>query len=103
MAGPALDGADHITVSLDTDAGSTVGAFGLPGASVFTSVTVTVIVWVAVLTRSPSPLVAVTSTTYVLFVPWSLASSKFGTVLKVRAPSVAPISNSASSAPPVIA
>ena len=63
MAGPALVGADQFTVSLDTDAVVTVGAFGLPGASPATSVTVTVIVWVAVFTRSPMPLVAVTSTT----------------------------------------
>ena len=63
MAGPALSGADQFTVRLDTDAGATVGAAGLPGASPLTSVTVTVIVCVAVFSRSPVPLVAVTSTT----------------------------------------
>ena len=63
MAGPALAGADQFTVRLDTDAVVTVGAPGLPGASPLTSVTVTVIVCSAVFTRSPMPLVAVTSTT----------------------------------------
>ena len=63
IAGPAFDGADQFTVSLDTDAGATVGAAGLPGASVFTSVTVTVIVCVAVFSRSPVPLVTSTVTT----------------------------------------
>ena len=74
IAGPALVGADQFTERLDTDAAATVGAAGLPGASVFTSVTVTVIVCVAVLTRSPAPLVAVTSTTYWLL-PAALAGS----------------------------
>ncbi len=63
IAGPPLAGADQFTVRLDTDAGATVGASGLPGASPPTSVTVTVIVCVAVFTRSPVPLVACTSTT----------------------------------------
>ena len=63
IAGPAFDGADQFTVSLDTDAAVTVGAAGLPGASVLTSVTVTVIVCVAVFSRSPVPLVASTVTT----------------------------------------
>ena len=63
IAGPALDGADQFTVRLVADAADTAGAAGLPGASVFTSVTVTVIVCVAVFTRPAAPLVAVTCTT----------------------------------------
>ena len=58
-----MSGADQFTVRLDTESGDTAGAAGLPGASPLTSVTVTVIVCVAVFSRVPVPLVAVTSTT----------------------------------------
>ena len=58
-----MSGADQFTVRLDTESGATVGAAGLPGASPLTSVTVTVIVWVAVFSRVPVPLVASTVTT----------------------------------------
>ena len=68
----------------------------------FTSVTVTVIVCVAVFSRSTAPLVAVTTTTYWLLVFWSLASSKFGAASNVSSPDVAPIEKNARSAPPVI-
>ena len=106
MAGPALAGFVHVTVRLVTDAAATVGAAGLPGASPATSVTVTVIVCVAVFSRVSVPLVAV-DLDHVGRCPCPLES--FGVlvvrriVLNVRAPSVIPISNSASSAPPVIA
>ena len=63
MGGPALDGADQFTLRLVADPADTVGAPGLPGASVSTSVTVTVIVWSAVMIRVPVPLVACTVTT----------------------------------------
>ena len=63
IAGPAFDGADQFTVRLVADATDTIGASGLPGASPPTSVTVTVIVWVAVFSRVPVPLVACTVTT----------------------------------------
>ena len=63
MAGPALSGADQLTLRLDADAGDTDGASGAAGRSPSTSVTATVIVWVAVFTRAPVPLVACTSTT----------------------------------------
>ena len=87
------------------------GAFGLPGASPPASVTVTVIVCVAVFSRSTAPLVAVTTTTYWLLpaalagstLTMSLASSKFGAASNVSAPEVAPIEKNAWSAPPVIA
>ena len=111
MAGPAFDGADQLTLRLVADAADTFGASGLPGASVFTSVTVTVIVCVAVFSRSPAPLVAVTTTTYWLLpaalagstLSMSLASSKFGAASNVSAPDVAPIEKNIWSAPPVIA
>ena len=63
MAGPALAGADQFTVRLVTEAADTFGAAGVPGFSVSSSVTVTVIVCVAVFTRVSVPLVACTSTT----------------------------------------
>ena len=63
IAGPALDGADQFTLRLVTDAADTLGLAGLPGASPLTSVTVTVMTSVAVFTRVPAPLVAVTVTT----------------------------------------
>ena len=63
IAGPALSGFVHVTVRLVTDAGATVGAAGAAGFSPPTSVTVTVIVCVAVFSRVPVPLVACTSTT----------------------------------------
>ena len=66
------------------------------------SVTVTVIVWVAVITRVPVPLVARTVTSWTLSVPESCGSSKSGADLNVSSPVVAPISNRAWSAPPVI-
>ena len=101
MAGPALAGAVQLTLRLVADAADTAGAAGWPGASPPTSVTVTVIVCVAVFTRSSAPLVAVTTTTYWLLpaalagstLSMSLASSKLGAALKVRAPTVAPIEN----------
>ena len=61
ISGPALSGAVQLTFRLDTDSADTDGASGAPGAD--TSVTVTVIVCVAVLTRAPVPLVAWTVTT----------------------------------------
>ena len=63
IAGPAFDGADQFTVRLVTDAADTIGASGLSGASPLTSVTVTVIVCVAVFSRVSVPLVASTVTT----------------------------------------
>ena len=63
IAGPAFAGAVHAAVRLVTEADDTVGATGTPGASPPASVTVTVIVWSAVFTRSPAPLVARTTTT----------------------------------------
>ena len=65
-------------------------------------VTVTVIVWSAVIARVPAPLVARTVTSWMLSVPESCGSSKFGADLNVSSPEVAPISNRAWSAPPVI-
>ena len=61
-AGPALAGAVHVTLRLDSDAADTVGADGAEGASPPTSVTVTVIACVAVFSRVPVPLVACTVT-----------------------------------------
>ena len=58
-----FEGAAQDTVTLVTEADDTVGAAGTPGASPSTSVTVTVIVWSAVITRAPAPLVARTTTT----------------------------------------
>ena len=63
IAGPSFEGAAQVTVTLVTEADDTVGASGTPGASPSTFVTVTVIGWSAVFTRSPVPLVARTSTT----------------------------------------
>ena len=63
ISGPALSGADQLTFKLVTDAGDTDGASGAPGASVSSSITVTVIVWSAVITRASLPLVARTTTT----------------------------------------
>ena len=63
IGGPAFVGAVHVAVTLVTEADDTVGATGTPGASPPTSVTVTVIVWSAVFTRAPVPLIARTTTT----------------------------------------
>ena len=63
IAGPSFEGAAQVTVTLVTEADVTVGLAGTPGASVSTSVTVTVIGWSAVFTRAPVPLVARTTTT----------------------------------------
>ena len=63
MAGPAFAGGAQDTVTLVTPAADTEGAAGTPGASPSASVTVTVIVWSAVVTRAPAPLVARTTTT----------------------------------------
>ena len=62
IGGPSLSGAAQVTRRLDTEAADTFGAPGAPGASVLSSVTVTVMVWVAVFSRSPSPLLACTVT-----------------------------------------
>ena len=62
ISGPALSGAAQLTFRLVTDSADTDGASGADGASVSSSVTVTVIVWVAVCSRSPVPLVACTVT-----------------------------------------
>ena len=62
ISGPALSGADQLTFRLVTDAGDTDGASGAAGASVSSSLTVTVMVWVPVFSRSPVPLVACTTT-----------------------------------------
>ena len=61
--GPAFTGTVQDTATLVTPADATVGATGTPGASPSTSVTVTVIVWSAVFSRSSVPLVARTTTT----------------------------------------
>ena len=58
-----MDGADQFTLRLVADAADTLGLAGLPGASPLTSVTVTVMVCVAVISRVPVPLVACTTTT----------------------------------------
>ena len=63
IGGPAFAGAVQAAVTLVTPAAVTIGAAGTLGASPATSVTVTVIVWSAVFTRSPVPLVARTITT----------------------------------------
>ena len=63
IAGPGFAGAAQFTVTLVAEADDTVGGSGTPGASPPTSVTVTVIGWSAVFTRSPVPLVARTTTT----------------------------------------
>ena len=78
MAGPVFSGAFQLTVRLlcpSVSAASTVGAVGFPGGSVSLSVTVTMMVWEAVKTRSPAPDIAVTLTTYSLSVPLSAGSS----------------------------
>ena len=62
-AGPAFAGAVQLAVTLLSDAADTAGTGGTPGASPATSVTVTVIVWSAVFSRAPVPLVARTTTT----------------------------------------
>ena len=62
-AGPAFAGAVQLAITLLSDADVTVGTAGTPGASPATSVTVTVIVWSAVFSRAPVPLVARTTTT----------------------------------------
>ena len=63
IGGPAFDGAAQATVTLLTEADDTLGVAGAPGASPATSVTVTVIVWSAVFSRAPVPLLARTTTT----------------------------------------
>ena len=63
ISGPALSGASQVTFRLVTDADDTDGASGAAGASVSSSITVTVMVWVPVCSRSPVPLVACTTTT----------------------------------------
>ena len=63
MAGPALAGADQLTVRLVADAGDTDGA---PGAAGGSSVSVTVMVKV-VLSFNPCGSVAVTVTSYERF------------------------------------
>ena len=63
IGGPAFAGSVQAAVTLVTDADVTAGAAGTPGASPAPSVTVTVIVWSAVFTRVPVPLVARTTTT----------------------------------------
>ena len=110
IAGPVFVGAAHTTVKPVAVTLEIVGADGVDGASPSTSVTVTVIVWVAVIARAFVPPVARTTTMYSLF-PAALAgsvlaasagASKFGALLKVRAP--APVmSNLPWSAPPASA
>ena len=68
-----------------------------------TSVTVTVIGWSAVFTRAPVPLVARTSTSYVLLSSASVGASKFGAAVNVSTPVKGTIENAAWSAPPAIA
>ena len=94
IAGPVFAGAVQLTVKPPAVMLEIVGADGADGASPPTFVTVTVIVWSAVIARSPSPPVALTTTMYSLF-PAALAgsvlaasfgASKFGALLKVRAP-----------------
>ena len=63
IAGPSFEGAAQVTVTLVTEAAVTVGASGTSGASPSTFVTVTAIVWSAVFSRAPVPLVARTTTT----------------------------------------
>ena len=63
IRGPAFEGTAQETSTLLTEAGDTTGVAGAPGASPATSVTVTVIVWSAVISRAPVPLVARTTTT----------------------------------------
>ena len=63
IAGPAFDGAVQDTFRLVAEAVDTEGVAGAPGASPASSVTVTVIVWSAVFSRAPVPLVARTTTT----------------------------------------
>ena len=99
IAGPGFEGAAQVTVTLVTEADVTVGVAGAPGASPATSVTVTVIVWSAVFSRAPVPLVARTSTTYVLLPPPSVGASKFGADLNVSTPVAASIANVDPSSP----
>ena len=64
MSGPPFrPGFTQVAVRLvaEPETAASVGFAGLSGCS-FASVTVTVIVWVAVFTRSPVPLVACTVT-----------------------------------------
>ena len=63
IAGPAFAGAVQVAVTLVTEADDTEGATGTPGASPPAFVTAAVIVWSAVFTRAPVPLVARTTTT----------------------------------------
>ena len=63
IGGPAFDGAAQETFRLVAEADDTEGVAGAPGASPASSVTVTVIVWSAVFSRAPVPLVARTTTT----------------------------------------
>ena len=63
IAGPAFEGAVQDTFRLVAEAVDTEGVAGAPGASPASSVTVTVIVWSAVFSRTPVPLVARTTTT----------------------------------------
>ena len=103
IAGPGFAGAAQVTVTLVTEAGVTVGASGTPGASPASFVTVTVIGWSAVFTRASVPLVARTTTSYVLLSSASVASSKFGAAVNVSTPVPATIENFNRSAPPWIA
>ena len=66
IGGPLFDGSLQLTVRLVGPAADTEGALGAAGGSA-TSVTVTVIVWSAIFSRAPVPLVACTSTSYALF------------------------------------
>ena len=109
MGGPALAGAFQVTLSVvESLPGATVGAAGAAGASVSSSVTVMVMVWSAVSTRSPLPPVARTVTRYSLLpaalagslLAASCASSKLGAAVKLRAPVEASRVKRPSSAPP---
>ena len=65
IGGPLFDGSPQVTVRLVGPAADTEGALGAAGGSA-SSVTVTVIDWSAVFSRSSVPLVARTTTSYVV-------------------------------------
>ena len=91
-----MSGASQVAVRLvdEPETASSLGLSGLADCS-SASVTVTVIVWSAVITRVPVPLVAWTVTSWTLSVPKSCGSSKFGADLNVSSPVVPSISNRA--------
>ena len=100
-SGSAASAADAVNSSPTVGAVSSIVT--VPDWPSSALVTVTAIVWSAVIARVPAPLVARTVTSWMLSVPESCGSSKSGADLNVSSPVVAPISNRAMSAPPAIA